>query len=112
MDDQKNERMREAIREKAARFILEENNHTSLITVTDVILTSDKKRATILVSVLPEHKEEAVLDFLKRKRGALRSYINTEVRIGRVPTLDVAIDLGEKNRRRIEEISQAEQKSE
>jgi ribosome-binding factor A len=108
MTDQKTERLKEAIREKAALFILQENNHTSLITVTNVLLTDDKKRANILVSVLPEHKEEAVLDFLRRKRGALRAFLEKEIRVGRIPTLDVALDMGEKNRQRIEAISEEE----
>jgi len=102
---QRNERIKEAIRAKAAEFISSQSNYTSLITVTEVLLSKDKKRSIILVSVLPTHKEDAALDFLKRQRGELRKYINDHVRIGRVPTLDVALDVGEKNRQRIDEIS-------
>lgn len=105
-EDQKTLRLKEMVREKAGLFLSYESNRQSLITVTNVILSSDSKLATILVTVLPEHKEAAAIDFLKRKRGEFRTFLMKETRAGRIPRIDFAIDLGEKNRQRIDEISQ------
>lgn len=103
--DQKALRLKELVREKVGLFLTYESNRQSLITVTDVIISSDKKRANILVTVLPTHKEAAAMDFLKRKISELRTFLMKESRIGHVPRLDFEIDLGEKNRQRIDEIS-------
>lgn len=104
--DQKHERFLGQIREKAAEFISHESNRTSLITVTSVVLSNDESRATIYITVLPEGKEEAAIDFLKRQRSELRAYLKKEIRSMRVPFLDIAIDMGEKNRQKIQEISE------
>ena len=103
--EQKTERLREALRKVAANFVEEESNQQSLITVTDVLLKNKNKQATILVSVMPVHKEEAVIDFLKRKRSACHEFLRKEIRGALIPFIDFAIDMGEKNRQRIEEIS-------
>jgi ribosome-binding factor A len=104
--DQKHERFLNQIREKAAEFISHESNRTSLITVTSVVLSNDESRATIYITVLPSEKEEAALDFLKRQRSDLRDFLKKEIRSMRVPFLDIAIDMGEKNRQKIQEISE------
>jgi ribosome-binding factor A len=104
--DQKHERFLNQIREKAAEFISHESNRTSLITVTSVVLSNDESRATIYITVLPSEKEEAALDFLKRQRSDLRDFLKKEIRSMRVPFLDIAIDMGEKNRHKIQEISE------
>jgi len=104
-EDQKTLRLKEVVREKAGLFLTYESNRQSLITVTDVMMSPDKKRAMILVTVLPTHKEEAAMDFLKRKRSEFRNFLMKETRVGHIPRIDFAIDLGEKNRQRIDEIS-------
>jgi ribosome-binding factor A len=68
-------------------------------------LTYKKKYVNIFFTVLPEEKQEAVLEFAKRKRSEFRDYIKTKTRLGRIPTFDFEIDLGEKHRQKIDEIS-------
>lgn len=90
----------------SAEFIGREATPASLITVTSVSLSSKGNLATIFVTVLPQQKEDAAIDFLKRNLSEMREYIMTHAKMGRMPYLSVAIDKGEKNRQHIDEISQ------
>lgn len=101
---QKDEKMKEVLRELAAQYFQRESNRTSLITITGVELYSRNSRAKILFTVLPENQEAAVLDFMNRQLSDLREYVGEHARMMRVPFFDVAIDKGEKNRQRIDEI--------
>ena len=98
--------MEELIREMAARFLEEESSGISMITVTRVETSKDKKEARIFFTVLPQEKEKAALDFAKRKSGLCRDYIVKHTRIGRPPRVKFFIDQGEKNRQRIDFLSQ------
>lgn len=104
MSDHRGEKIANHIRELAALYIEKETSRTSLITVTGVILTPDNKHATILISVLPTEKENAAYGFLKRNLGELRAYIAKGLKVHPIPYLDVAIDEGEKNRQKIDEL--------
>jgi ribosome-binding factor A len=107
MSEKKDTREKEIIREAISQYILRESNGSSLITVTRIELSQKNNKADILVSILPEHKEEAALDFLKRQRGEMRNFLMKNTKIAHVPTLDVKIDYGEKNRQKIDRISEA-----
>ena len=102
----KDGRMKEIIRDLAVRFVQRESNHTSLITITKVDLDGKMAgHATVFFTVLPENKEEVVLDFLKRKRSEFREFVTEESRLFRIPFFDFEIDGGEKNRQRIDDLS-------
>lgn len=96
------------IRELAAAFLQHESNGSSLITVTRVSLTDRLTKAIILISVLPEDKQDEALDFVRRKRAEFKEYVKKHAKIGRIPLFDFAIDFGEKNRQRIDELSNEE----
>jgi ribosome-binding factor A len=100
----KNDRGKEVVTRLASQFIQKESNSQSMITVTNVSVSSDFKSAVIMISVLPEHKQEAALDFLKRNRKEFKDFVKQNSRLGRIPHFDFAIDMGEKSRQRIEEI--------
>lgn len=102
--DIKHEKIEENLKQLAAKFFNLESNGASLITVTSAKLSPDGKYMTFFISVLPIEKEQAALDFLKRKRKDLREYVKNHIRMGRLPFLDVAIDRGEKNRQKIDEL--------
>ncbi|HEY4478625.1 MAG TPA: ribosome-binding factor A [Candidatus Paceibacterota bacterium] len=102
---QRDEILKELIKKIAGEFVQKESNYTSLITITDVSLAERGKRSSIFFTVLPEEKEEAVLDFLKRKRSDFREYFKTKARMRALPYFDFNIDKGEKNRQHIDEIS-------
>ncbi len=92
------------IQKLASEYIVRESNHTSLITVTKVEVFARGSRADIFFTVLPEHKEEAALDFLQRSKSDFRGYVMEKSRIPRIPMFDFKIDVGEKNRQKVENL--------
>jgi len=102
--NQRNQKVANRIKELAAEFLNRENNKTSLITVIDASCSPDLKRATIFITVLPTEKEKVALEFVKRKLGELREFLKKNLPIKIIPFLDAAIDLGEKNRQKIDEL--------
>lgn len=105
-DYQKDLKAKEAIKAAAGQFVARESNGQSLITVTDVDMQNEGKKAVILISVYPPHKGQAALDFLKRQRDELKDHIRRSVSLGRLPHFDVELDNGEKNRQRVDELLQ------
>lgn len=99
------EKVEQEIMHKASEFIRNEANYNSMITVTGIRYSDNFKKVSLLVSVLPNEKEEAALDFLKRKRSDFKTFIKENTKIGIIPFFDFEIDTGEKSRQRIEEIS-------
>jgi len=95
------------VKELCAEFLGKESNNTSLISVTSCTVSPDGKRATVYISVLPEKKEKTALNFAKRKRGEFREYLKKNLRIKIIPFIDIEIDLGEKNRQKIDELQRA-----
>jgi ribosome-binding factor A len=93
----RNEKVQEEIHHLASEFVSRESNRDALITVTRTMVSDDAKYATILFTTLPEQKEEAVLDFLKRKRAEFKQHVMKKSKIGRVPFFDFQIDKGQKS---------------
>lgn len=104
MSEFRNEKIQNHIRELAAVYIEREAGPTSLITVTRVLMSPDSKKAKIMITVLPKEKETAAYGFIKRNLGELRKYVTKNLKINPIPFLDVAIDEGEKNRQKIDEL--------
>ncbi len=104
MSEFRTEKITNHIKELSATFIEKEAGPTSLITVTRVLLSSDNKRAKIMISVLPREKENAAYGFIRRNLGDLRKYVSKGLKINPIPFLEVEIDEGEKNRQRIDEL--------
>mgnify|MGYP001596579642 CR=1 FL=1 len=100
----RNEKMANVIKKLAAQFLERETNRTSLITVTSTTVSPDIKQATIFITVLPDTKETSALEFVKRKRKELREFFKKNMQVKIIPFLDVKIDLGEKNRQKIDEL--------
>lgn len=92
------------IKELSATFLGQENNRTSLNTVTSATASPDLKRATIFITVLPVSKEATALGFTKRRRGDLREFLKKNMSIKTIPFIDIEIDKGEKNRQKIDEL--------
>ncbi|MEK7208504.1 MAG: ribosome-binding factor A [Patescibacteria group bacterium] len=105
MNELKEGKTREAIQHAAAEFLSAASNRTSLITVTGVRLSRRGDRATIAVTVFPKDKEEKALEFARRQGGALRDFIAKRVSLMRLPYIAFALDVGEKNRQRLDELS-------
>lgn len=102
---QKDDKIREILRELAAEFISKESNRTSLITVTDIELAQRGALARIRFTVMPETEEQNALSFVRRTLSDFREYVHEHSRIARVPYFEAEIDYGEKNRVKIDEIA-------
>ncbi len=91
----------------AAEYIRDEAGKSSLITVTRVELNLSGKDAVIFFTTLPESEEDTALKFLDRKTPEFRQRVMKESRIGIIPHLRFKIDYGERNRQRLDELSQS-----
>jgi ribosome-binding factor A len=100
----RNEKIEEILRDLGARFLNMNGNASSLLTVTRVIMSKDGKHATIFFTVFPESFEKTALEFAKRKRSEFKEFIKDNSRLGRIPQMDFEIDLGEKNRQKIDDL--------
>ena len=95
----------EEIAHLAADFFARESNAQSLITVTHADVSPDLKNVRIYISVLPENLEDSALAFAKRNRTEFREYLKEHSALRFLPTIDFAIDYGEKNRQRIDDLT-------
>ena len=101
----RNEKIREALRNTAAEFLSREAGRQSLITVTNTTVSDDGRRGTIYITVLPESAENAALSFANRNRGELAEFFKTRIRGVFPPRIEFVLDRGEKNRQRLDELS-------
>ena len=103
----RDQKLKDLIKEAAANFLQRESNYTSLLTVTNVSLSDRGNNATIFFTVLPPDKEKGALDFVKRKRAEFREFFKSQARMRALPFFDFEIDKGEKNRQKIDEIARS-----
>ncbi len=95
----------ETIAHRAADFFARESNRQSLVTVTHADVSPDLKSVTVFFTVLPEEKQGEVLHFARRNRPEFRDYLKTHAMLKFLPNIDFAIDYGEKNRQRIDDLA-------
>lgn len=100
----------ELVKELAATFIQLEANTDPMITVTNVDVSPDFRRAIIFVTTIPDGKEEDALIFLKRNGTAMRDFFKKKARIKHIPHLEFMVDAGEKHRQHMDEIVREIQK--
>ncbi len=93
------------LQEEAGEFLSREAGPQSLITVTSAHLSADFSHATIYITVLPENKERAALGLVYRRIDDFKRFLKTRAKLPQIPHIEFAIDGGEKNRQRLDEIS-------
>lgn len=98
--------MREALREVAAEFIVREANPTPLITVTRAELSDDHARGVVYLTVFPDSGEDAALAFANRTASEFGAFFKTRIRGMQPPRITFVLDRGEKNRQRLDQLSQ------
>lgn len=104
----KEEKVREHLKDLAGEFLVRQSNRTSLITVTNLVLTPDMKRVEVLLSVLPIDKGRAAVEFANRNRNEFREYIKKHSRMRVLPSVHFSLDIGEQNRQRIDELLESD----
>ncbi len=92
----------EILRHIGALWIEKNATNQSLITLTSVLLSDDRRYCTFFVTVYPDSKEGAVIDFLNRSKDDIRKEIREKTRGRFYPNVRVMIDEGEKNRQKID----------
>ena len=85
-------------------FFQRESSGASMITVTRTEISRDMKHGTIFITVLPENKEDAAINFAKRMRSELRHFVMKRLPVKVIPFFEVEIDYGEKNRLHVDEL--------
>lgn len=103
--NKRNEKIAEALRAAAAEFLARNAGPQSLITVTRVEVAESGTRAIVFITVLPDSAEESALEFARRQRRDFAGYFTKRVRGVRAPHLEFVLDRGEKNRQRLDELS-------
>jgi ribosome-binding factor A len=88
----------------AQDFFQRESSGASMITITRSEVSADMKHGTLFITVLPENKEEAAINFAKRMRSELRHYVMKRLPVKVIPFFEVEIDYGEKNRLHVDSL--------
>jgi ribosome-binding factor A len=104
----KEERTADLYKRLASEFLSRTSNRQSLITVTNIELSSDMKRAEIMLSVMPKEQERTALLFANRLRGEFSEYIKAHSRLRMLPKITFSADFGEQNRQRISELLESD----
>ena len=86
------ENMTELIKNSAGDFFARNTTGASMITVTNVHITEDLKHADIFISVIPESKSDAAVNFAKRMRTDLQKYVFSKIRLSHLPMFDIVLD--------------------
>ncbi|MDH5442183.1 MAG: ribosome-binding factor A [Candidatus Nomurabacteria bacterium] len=89
-----------------AGYISRESHRNSMITVTKVDLSTDKKYADILVTVLPTNAEAPAMEFLTRHKDDIRRAVMKYMRHRFIPYIRFHIDAGDKKRSNLQTIMQ------
>ncbi len=89
----------------AAEYIARVANRNTLITPTRAMLSKDRTRATVYVSVFPDSAREAAISFLRRHQRGFFIYLKEEARFGHIPNVHFVFDVGEENRQHLDEIT-------
>ena len=105
MSGHREAKLTEILQHMAADFMVRHATNQSLITVTRTIVSTDQKNATIYLSVIPATEEQKALAFAKRERSEFRDYVKAKSALQYIPTIDFQLDLGEKNRQRIDDLT-------
>lgn len=106
VDNQRKNQIGEVLAQLAAEYLETESNRQSMITITRADVASNLSSAVIYFTVLPESQEEYAMDFAKRKRTEFRSFVKKRSHLRRLPFFDFKIDEGEKNRQKLDRLSE------
>ena len=77
----------------------------SLVTISEVEISKDFKRATVWVSIIPGESSKEVLEVLEKARGILQHELSDELRVKVIPRIEFTIDRSGEHAARIEKIS-------
>lgn len=103
--DVRGEKALSRMTELAARYIAREAGRSTLITPLRSELSSDRKHATVFVSIFPDQEREHALKFLNRHADLFRDFLKKEGRFAILPFVKFEFDYGEENRQNLDQLS-------
>lgn len=77
----------------------------SIVTVNEVEIPVDFRKAIIWVGVIPGETSDKVLETLTKARGYLQYHLGEAIRVRIIPRIEFAIDRGAEHAARIEKLS-------
>ncbi len=92
------------LKELIANYVRAEANSDPMITLTNIDLSPDGRRAIVFITTIPDGKEDDALIFLKRNGTDMRNYLKKKARIRHIPHLDFMVDAGEKHRQHMDDL--------
>ena len=92
------------LKELIATYVRNEANSDPLITITNIDLSPDSKRAIVFATTIPDDREDDAIVFLKRNASEIRNYIKKKARMKHIPHLEFMLDAGERHRQHMDEI--------
>ena len=101
---QRQDKMAKELIKVVNEFLTDMSNRTSMITITRADISPDFKRAAVYVSIFPDDKEEEAFVFLQRQTRHLYPFLKTRLKVKFIPLVEFKLDLGEKNRQRIDQL--------
>ena len=104
MEFDKKDRMKSILIELISSFIREEANPNPLITVTNLVISKGSRDVTVLITTIPDERQDDALIFLRRKGTDLRNYIKKNSRLRYIPNFSFEVDYGERHRQNIDMI--------
>ncbi|MEX2369197.1 MAG: 30S ribosome-binding factor RbfA [Candidatus Paceibacterota bacterium] len=111
-EQRRQEQIAEAIRNQAGRFFTTEQPTGTLITVTEVSMSSDLHYAEIYLSILPTDKKEFAMKKAQESLPGLRRQIGNNLKLRRVPELRLDYDNRYEARQRVEKVLEEEVRAE
>src|SRR3989344_9295330 len=105
METRRQTQVAQEVAHMAGEFLARESNVKALLTVTHADVSPSFKEVKIFFSVLPQTMEAQALKFAKRSRTDFRAYLKKHARLHPIPIVDFEIDLGVKNRQRVDELT-------
>ncbi len=100
----RDERANSILLKAAAVYLSREAGRSTLITPTRADFSSDRKNATIFVSVFPSEESDHAIKFLTRHKDLFRDFLKTEARFPRLPFIRFELDMGERNRQHLDDL--------
>ena len=91
--DQVRSTLQRAIQQVLAEGLSDPRTQGTMITVTEVTLSDDLSNATVMVSVLPEKKQQVCVHALGHASGFVRRRVGDLVALFRVPHLSFRLDV-------------------
>ena len=77
----------------------------SIVTISEVEISNNFKKAIVWVSVIPGEAGLRALEILKKARGFLQYHLGEEVRVRILPRIEFVLDKGAEHAARIEKLS-------